>query len=251
MSIKVMAAVWESDLPATDRLVLLSLADHADDEGQCYPSVRRVCERTGLSERAVQNAFKRLSDAGYLDIEQNAGKRGTNLFVVRATPARNAPPHEMHPAPDAPHPRTKCTPTPAPDAPEPSGTVIEPSFSDSVREAVDVYNAEALRVGWPEAQKITDARRSAVRARLADVGGIEGWRFAMERAANSDFLTGKTTKPFSATFDWLTKQSNFTKLMEGNYDNRAPSGGTGRGRSGTVDAFSAVAARRAAGHGGN
>jgi hypothetical protein len=33
MSVRLMAAVWRLDLPATDKLVLLALADAANDEG--------------------------------------------------------------------------------------------------------------------------------------------------------------------------------------------------------------------------
>ncbi|WP_230684002.1 hypothetical protein, partial [Streptococcus pneumoniae] len=43
----------------------------------------------------------------------------------------------------------------------------------------------------------------------------------------SDFLCGRTgggRGPFSAIFDFLTKSQNFTKLMEGNYDNRSSRG---------------------------
>jgi len=132
-----MSAVWENPtIPATEKMVLLSLADHADDEGNCYPSIARLVERTGLKERAVQNAISRLKEGGFLTVEMNAGRRGTNLYIVHPTPAPNAPPHEMHPARDAPHPRTKCTPTPARGAPEPSVTINEPSEIHKARDAV-------------------------------------------------------------------------------------------------------------------
>ncbi|HRO13303.1 helix-turn-helix domain-containing protein [Amaricoccus sp.] len=43
MSIKLMSAVWERlELDPYERLVSLSLADHADDDGLCYPSVARL-----------------------------------------------------------------------------------------------------------------------------------------------------------------------------------------------------------------
>lgn len=134
MSVRVMSLVWENpDLSATDKIVMLSLADHADDEGRCYPSINRLVARTGLKIRTVQTAIKRLEQGGYLIIELNAGKRGTNLYTVIPTPAVDAPPQEMHPAADAPTPRTRCTPTPARDAPEPSVTINEPSEEDKAR----------------------------------------------------------------------------------------------------------------------
>jgi hypothetical protein len=122
MSVKVMSQVWESEgLSPTERLILLSLADHADDAGTCYPSIKRLSHRTGLSERAVQGALKRLSDAGWLEIRLNAGPRGCNMFTV-------SPPQEMHPAGNAPPQQVPGPPqqvrqTPAAGAPEPSGTV--------------------------------------------------------------------------------------------------------------------------------
>jgi uncharacterized protein YdaU (DUF1376 family) len=117
-------------------------------------------------------------------------------------------------------------------------------------DAVTCYNEAAAQVGWPQVQKLTPARSAALKARLRDCGGIEGWRVAMDKAKASDFLTGRSHKPWTGFgFDWITKQANFSKLMEGNYDNRTGdvSGSNARGkRPGMVDAFAAVAARRAA-----
>tara|TARA_R100001086_G_scaffold238371_2_gene163063 strand:- start:865 stop:1728 length:864 start_codon:yes stop_codon:yes gene_type:complete len=109
-----------NDLGATPRLVLLALADHADAAGRCYPSIARLAQRTGLSPRSIQASIKKLHAEGYIDVEMNAGKRGTNVYVLRLTPAGSAPPKKAHPAGDSPHPRNSCTPTPAAAAPEPS-----------------------------------------------------------------------------------------------------------------------------------
>jgi hypothetical protein len=54
MSIRVMSAVWELDLPQNEKLILLAMADHADDRGVCYPSVGRIAWKSGYSDRAVQ-----------------------------------------------------------------------------------------------------------------------------------------------------------------------------------------------------
>ena len=86
MSVKVMSAVWErEDMDASERLVMLSLADHADDEGVCYPSIARLCKRTSLANRTVQMAVKRLEARGLIYVEPNAGRNGTNMFYLFAS----------------------------------------------------------------------------------------------------------------------------------------------------------------------
>ena len=125
---------------------------------------------------------------------------------------------------------------------------VSPPAIDDVALAVSAYNVTAARVGWPEVQKLSPARRAAISARLKEAGGAEGWTVALSKAEASPFLTGQTSRTFRASFDFLTKQSNFTKLMEGNYDPRNSNGtesntraGHGIG-SGTADAFASVAA---------
>lgn len=98
--------------------------------------------------------------------------------------------------------------------------VIPPAI-DEVSEAVSAFNEMASRSGWPEVKRMSKPRFSALKARLKDSGGIEGWRDVLTRAASSDFLCGRSAKPFLASFDFLTQSSSFTKLMEGNYDNRS------------------------------
>lgn len=101
-----------------------------------------------------------------------------------------------------------------------------PSPANDISSAISAYNTAAERVGWPQVQKLTPNRSKQIRARLLEVGGIDEFRRAVERAAASDFLTGRTSRPWTAFgFDWLIKSQNFTKLIEGNYDNRSAKNG--------------------------
>ena len=128
MSVRVMSQVWDrTDLNSSERLVMLSLADHADDDGVCYPSISRLCGRTSLGERTVQDVIKRLRDRGFLTVEYNAGRRGVNVFTITPDPANAAPPQMPHPRISRATPRSSRTPTPATAAPEPSFNHQEPS----------------------------------------------------------------------------------------------------------------------------
>ena len=61
MSIRLMAAVFELDIPASEKLVLLAMADHARDDGTgCYPSVDLLARKTSQTRRGVQKIMRRL-----------------------------------------------------------------------------------------------------------------------------------------------------------------------------------------------
>ncbi|MEB3867837.1 helix-turn-helix domain-containing protein [Pseudomonas aeruginosa] len=138
MSTIIMSACWPlQGLTPAQKAVLISLADNANDEGVCWPSVAKIAERTCLSERAVQQAIKVLNECRALSIEARQGR--STMFTV--TPAAFAPPQKVHPrrkctpaasaptpADAAPSPPQDMHPTPAASAPR---TVIEPTREPS------------------------------------------------------------------------------------------------------------------------
>lgn len=126
-----MAQCWPLVMPPTVKAVLISIADQANDDGVCWPSVKSMCQRTCLAERTVQGAIKWLVEAGVLTVDDRSGK--SSVYTV--TPAGDAPPQEMRgagdaptPAGDAPPPPQEMHPTPAARAPI---IVIDPSVDPS------------------------------------------------------------------------------------------------------------------------
>lgn len=101
-----------------------------------------------------------------------------------------------------------------------------------IAEAVQAFKETAARQGWPTIRILSKSRNAALRARLRDAGGIKGWREALRKAEESDHCNGQNNRGWVCNFDFLTSQSGFTKLMEGNYDNRsiptAPTRNAGR-----------------------
>ncbi len=163
-----MSACWPlQGLTPAQKAVLISLADNANDEGVCWPSVAKIAERTCLSERAVQQAIKVLNECKALSIEARQGR--STMFTV--TPAAFAPPQKVHP-------RRKCTPaanasTPADAAPrtvieptrEPSGNLL-PTRSGS---ATDEAMQEACRSVWAAYRAAYEARWGVQPVRNAKV----------------------------------------------------------------------------------
>lgn len=116
-----MTAVWKLDLPSSDKMVLLALADAANDDGVTWMALQSkegvkldLLKKTSLSRRAVQGALKRLCDAGHLSRIDRPGK-GVIWTVKGCT---SCAPQQMRPAANA--------PGGAPAAPKPS-TNLQPS----------------------------------------------------------------------------------------------------------------------------
>lgn len=93
-----------------------------------------------------------------------------------------------------------------------------PDDAKAVAMAFVMFNEAAKRTGWPAVQKFDDDRKKAMRARLREVDGVEGFAIALGKAEASRFLTEQWP---NFNLDWMLKAKNFRKLMEGNYDDRA------------------------------
>lgn len=93
---------------------------------------------------------------------------------------------------------------------------------DDVAEAVSIYNQTAAEVGWSKVQSLSKSRRTQLLARMKEAGGIEGWKVAMSKARASPLCTGDNDRGWVASFDFLIKKDKFTRLMEGQYDDRKP-----------------------------
>ena len=157
MSISLMTDVWRLPLQASRKMVLLALADNANDEGtDCWPSIGKLVEKCSMSERSIQVHLSGLEDAGYIKRHERLGR--SNMFTiyvervraelykksshgksvrptVTAKPVRvEAPPQILHPSPSNPRamntpaesaPLQNLHPTPAESAPI---TTNEPSL---------------------------------------------------------------------------------------------------------------------------
>ena len=90
MSVRVMSMVWEADLPTTEKVVLLAIADSADDDGDnAWPSVATLARKASVSDRRVQQIVKSLESQGLLAIYPQAGghrgmrdDRRPNLYAI-------------------------------------------------------------------------------------------------------------------------------------------------------------------------
>lgn len=82
----------------------------------------------------------------------------------------------------------------------------------------DMYNN--ICTSYPSIKTLSDARKKAIKARL-NTYSIDDFKTLFKKAEASTFLKGGNNNNWSANFDWLIKDANMAKVLDGNYDNRA------------------------------
>lgn len=84
MSVKVMSWVFEhSAATLGDRLVLLAIADHANNEGlDAFPSVDTIAKKARVDRSTVFRSIERLVALGELKVQSGGGRGHTNAYSV-------------------------------------------------------------------------------------------------------------------------------------------------------------------------
>lgn len=186
MSIHVLSWVLKhSDARLGARLVLLVLADHADEEGRhAYPSVDTIGQQARLSRRAVQGALRSLAQDGHI-AEAGVSRYGTKSYDVRIRPWDGGA--ESAPAPSGAddddggrNPRHEGG---AASAPDPSSNPSKEPGDISDDPALAVFDEWRHLTGRTEGTQFTPKRRTAVEARLRERPVMYGDRLSEVRTA--------------------------------------------------------------------
>ena len=216
MSVKTMAWVWaNSRSKPTQRLVLLAIADCANDHGaEAYPSTATLAGKTGLTERGVRKAIVELERLGELAVQYKNGPRGTNRYrVVMSDETRNTvpgtrndmpgtrnvvhpEPHSGYPEPHSayPEPHSENPERGSPEPSEPSLTIREPS---EVVPAPPVQPPEQTR---PEVEDLCRHLADRIEANGCKRPTItKKWRQAARLMLDTD---GRTPDNIRAAIDW-------------------------------------------------
>lgn len=226
MSVRVMTSVWEVALPDSEKLVLLALADCANDEGSCWPSMRTLAEKCSKSDRTVQAAIKALVAKGHLSRIEKPGK-GCN-YHVHPVPNKQATPEEAAP-------RKDCAPKPLPVTPETVAGHPRSGFGQTVKnhqepskdsppagafsfdDFQESWNAVAKECGLSLMVKPTAERRQAFRVRKRQYPDIADWQSAFRCLRTTKWMHGDNDRKWRADPEFFLRAKCFTKLVEGSY----------------------------------
>ena len=87
------------------------------------------------------------------------------------------------------------------------------------KKIVGMYNDTCVSFPRVANTNLSDNRKKAIKARLNKYSEAD-FQTVFTKAEASDFLKGANNRNWRATFDWLIKDTNMEKVLEGNYDNR-------------------------------
>lgn len=90
------------------------------------------------------------------------------------------------------------------------------------QQIADMYNNTC--VSFPKITKLSEARKKAIKARMK-VYSLDDFKKLFEMAESSSFLKGQNNRNWSANFDWLIKDTNMAKVLDGNYEDKEHKGG--------------------------
>lgn len=92
---------------------------------------------------------------------------------------------------------------------------------EEIQRMLDEWNTlEELGVAPVKRMRLTSKRCNALKARIRQ-NGTEDILEAIENIRHSSFLLGQNKKNWMITFDWFVMPSNFEKVFDGNYLDKA------------------------------
>ena len=84
VSVKAMARVWSrSQRKDGELLVMLALADFANDQGESFPSIPVLAQKARLTERQTRRVLNKLETAGEIRrVKSNGGRNRRNHYFI-------------------------------------------------------------------------------------------------------------------------------------------------------------------------
>lgn len=149
-----MTWAFKQNLDPAKKVVLLALADYADDDNACWPKMQTLAQKSSMSERSVRTRVRQLEEDGLIATEKRErddGSQTSNRYVlVGMTPRQNLP------AP----PANSCRP------PRQTVAALEPSLEPSLNTLPNPSQEafEKAWLSWPRKTKKQAANKAWAKA---------------------------------------------------------------------------------------
>lgn len=105
MSFQAMAwAVTQPEITPTSKLILIILANYADEQCSCFPSREHIAMLANCDERTVRRSIKQLQDQGLIFISERfteEGRQTSNRYILRVAEMQRARGTKLSPSGEA------------------------------------------------------------------------------------------------------------------------------------------------------
>ena len=248
MSMSLMVSAMKSKVGNPLRkLVLIKLADNANDQGECWPSYQHIADQCEIARSTVKNHVRELEKSGFLrrEYRKNGAKNQSNIFHLnlgqqitgvgrqitqgRASdnPGGGASDnprtsHSLEPVSEpVKEPENKPSPTSKMSCPCPVDEILKlwkkvlPEKRQPVPSILKQgQTGKLLNDRWHQCMKIDHSTENR-KLYHDEQSGLEFWEGLLNMIRQSEFLMSPQSKWF--TFAWLVKKANFEKLIQGDY----------------------------------
>ena len=213
--------VADLGLKGNELLIYACIYGFSQDSQSFSGSPQYLADWTNSTKRGVMKNLQSLTEKGLIEKKENI-INGVKFCEYRAAdlstlwnkvhyPMEQSSPgvwNKVH------HPMEQSSPN-----------NIDNNISNNIDKKIDYQRIADMYhetcVSFPQIRSLSDARKKAIKARL-NTYSIDDFKLLFEKAEASDFLKGKNGRDWSANFDWLIKDSNMAKVLDGNYDNKGP-----------------------------
>lgn len=185
MSIKLMSAVWDLELKPISKLLLLALADNANDQGVCWPSISHIMKKTSLARRTVETNLQVLISLNLIQSEnryKNNGSLMSNCYTITLPQHLHYPPQEMRDPP--------------------AGDAYKPSIKPSLKNNNNNITKKSDLVNYKPSDRIKELAKQ------------KGWKdpdLVLDEFKDYYLAHGKTLKDVEAALrNWLRRDKKYT-----------------------------------------
>ena len=246
MSVTVMSLVWQySHAKGGELIILLAIADHADDDGRAFPGEERLAQKGRMTTRHVINCLKSLERSEELLIKRQRGRGRVNHYVVNLPlligRGKTGKDFSEKIAPfmaekvkrfpkNRPKPEKRDTPHYNDARAEPSVTtynhhrdIVEVDSPEPSQP--NLLTVEYVVEGWnllcggkylmPRKRSVPESLKRKVRLRLKEHPDQAFWETVFNFCVATPFWRGDNERGWAVTFEWLmTNDTNCVKVYE-------------------------------------
>lgn len=189
------------------------LCSYAGSKAMAYPSVDFICDKLKISRTRFYRHMNLLVGAGVVKKEQRKNENQSfsgNVYVLVPNLQNMQKPYTENE-----HAGNASTGNKATNI-----NTFKSNTSNSKTEYKEVIEAfNTICVSYPKVKSLSEARKKTIRARLRTYS-MDDLKRAFEAMEQSEFLKGNNSSDWSANFDWVMKDRNLAKVLDGNYKNK-------------------------------